>query len=206
MDRTSLLQALRLKGVAPGSALVEALGAKASEIESRLSALEVEGLVQALPRGVRLTEPGHSALACALATERAGLERTAFEQIYQRFDAINGEFKRIVTDWQLRDVEGDQKLNDHSDPDYDRAVIERFEALHDRLAPLADAAGRHLPRLAVYAFRFARARDRVADGDPRYLAAPMIDSYHTVWFEFHEELLQASGRSRAEEAAAGRAD
>jgi hypothetical protein len=40
----------------------------------------------------------------------------------------------------------------------------------------------------------------------RYVAAPLIDSYHTVWFEFHEELLQATGRTRAKEAAAGRAD
>lgn len=45
---------------------------------------------------------------------------------------------------------------------------------------------------------------RLDDGDGRF--RPMIDSYHTVWFEFHEELIQLSGLFRAEEAAAGRAE
>ncbi len=34
----------------------------------------------------------------------------------------------------------------------------------------------------------------------------MIDSYHTVWFELHEELIALSGLTREDEAAAGRAD
>jgi hypothetical protein len=33
----------------------------------------------------------------------------------------------------------------------------------------------------------------------------MIDSYHTVWFELHEELIAARGLSREEEAKAGHA-
>jgi pyruvate,orthophosphate dikinase len=34
------------------------------------------------------------------------------------------------------------------------------------------------------------------------LAAPLKDSYHTVWFELHEELIILSGRSRADVEAA----
>jgi hypothetical protein len=30
------------------------------------------------------------------------------------------------------------------------------------------------------------------------------DSYHTIWFQFHEELIEMAGRTRAEEAAEGR--
>ena len=37
------------------------------------------------------------------------------------------------------------------------------------------------------------------------MAHPLRDSYHTVWFELHEELIRLSGRNRASEAAAGRA-
>jgi hypothetical protein len=37
------------------------------------------------------------------------------------------------------------------------------------------------------------------------LTRPIIDSYHTVWFELHEELIQAAGRSREDEAKAGHA-
>jgi hypothetical protein len=63
-----------------------------------------------------------------------------------------------------------------------------------------------VPRLGPYPARFAAAMARVAQGDTEYVARPMIDSYHTVWFEFHEELIQASGTTREAEAAAGRAD
>jgi hypothetical protein len=36
------------------------------------------------------------------------------------------------------------------------------------------------------------------------IASPLKDSYHTVWFELHEELMHLSGRSRVvEEANAG---
>ncbi len=42
-------------------------------------------------------------------------------------------------------------------------------------------------------------------GDHRYVASPRVDSYHSVWFELHEELILLAGRSRAEEVAAGRA-
>jgi hypothetical protein len=37
------------------------------------------------------------------------------------------------------------------------------------------------------------------------LLKPLIDSYHTVWFELHEELISLAGLSREAEAASGRA-
>ncbi len=45
----------------------------------------------------------------------------------------------------------------------------------------------------------------VAGGDLQMIAHPLRDSYHTVWFELHEELIRLTGRNRADEAAAGRA-
>lgn len=43
-------------------------------------------------------------------------------------------------------------------------------------------------------------------GDHRYLTAPDRDSYHTVWFEFHQDLIDLLGLTRQQEAAAvGRA-
>ncbi len=30
------------------------------------------------------------------------------------------------------------------------------------------------------------------------LAHPLKNSYHTVWFEFHEEIIRLSGRKRTE--------
>ena len=45
----------------------------------------------------------------------------------------------------------------------------------------------------------------VAGGDQRFIASPRVDSYHSVWFELHEELILLAGRTRADEVAAGRA-
>ena len=36
-----------------------------------------------------------------------------------------------------------------------------------------------------------------------WLVRPLIDSYHTVWFELHEELILAAGLTRESEAKAG---
>ena len=43
------------------------------------------------------------------------------------------------------------------------------------------------------------------DGNTRYFAAPIIEGYHTIWFELHRELIELMGTTRAAEAAAGRA-
>lgn len=61
------------------------------------------------------------------------------------------------------------------------------------------------PRLTGYAARLDRAIERIAEGDHTYVARPIMDSYHTVWFELHEDLIGLCGLTRAEEAAAGRA-
>ena len=60
------------------------------------------------------------------------------------------------------------------------------------------------PRLSRYLDRFAAALAAVQAGDESMVASPLKDSYHTVWFEMHEELILLSGRNRADEAAAGR--
>jgi hypothetical protein len=43
------------------------------------------------------------------------------------------------------------------------------------------------------------------DGNTRYFAAPIIEGYHTIWFEPHRDLIELMGTTRAAEAAAGRA-
>ena len=42
-------------------------------------------------------------------------------------------------------------------------------------------------------------------GDQRFVASPRVDSYHGIWFELHEDLIRLAGRTREDEAAAGRA-
>jgi pyruvate,orthophosphate dikinase len=62
-----------------------------------------------------------------------------------------------------------------------------------------------LPRLEDYSSRLHRAAKLVAEGDHGYIASPRVDSYHSIWFELHEDLILLAGRSREDEVAAGRA-
>jgi hypothetical protein len=59
--------------------------------------------------------------------------------------------------------------------------------------------------LAIYKERLDRALAQAQAGDGRFVASPRVDSYHGVWFELHEDLIQLAGRTREDEVAAGRA-
>ena len=121
------------------------------------------------------------------------------------FVAIDHQVKDVVTAWQLRDIDGASVPNDHADAAYDAAVLDRLAAVHDAaLAWLAEAEAA-LPRFAIYRARLTRAVDAARAGDGMYVASPRVDSYHGIWFELHEDLIQLAGRTREDEAAAGRA-
>ena len=58
------------------------------------------------------------------------------------------------------------------------------------------AAATQLPRLSAYSAKLSAALDKIKAGDTAWLTRPLIDSYHTVWFELHEELIGAVGLTR----------
>jgi pyruvate, orthophosphate dikinase len=110
--------------------------------------------------------------------------------------------KDTVTAWQLKSPD---VVNDHADADYDRGVLDRLAALHDDAMTFTEAHENPTGRLAVYRERLGRAVEAARGGDGRYVASPRVDSYHGVWFELHEDLIQLAGRTREDEVAAGRA-
>jgi hypothetical protein len=71
------------------------------------------------------------------------------------------------------------------------------------IQPVCAALAAVLERFDGYGERFATALDRVRGGDLDWFTKPMIDSYHTVWFELHENLLATLGIQRAKEYVAG---
>jgi hypothetical protein len=108
---------------------------------------------------------------------------------------VNREFKALVTDWQLRDGQP----NTHEDADYDAGVLARLDEVHRRVTPIVEAVSAELPRLGHYSAKLGAALDRVHAGETMWLSRPLIDSYHTVWFELHEELILAAGLTREAE-------
>jgi hypothetical protein len=55
-----------------------------------------------------------------------------------------------------------------------------------------------LPRFAYYRTRLLAALEKAEAGNIQWVSSPTIESYHTLWFELHEDLLRLLGRLRSE--------
>lgn len=122
----------------------------------------------------------------------------AFRGAYERFEIINRDLKQIITDWQTLDVGGQRIANDHSNREYDARVIDRLGDLHERFEPILQQLVAAVPRLRHYADALTAALERAEAGEIAWVSDVKLDSYHTVWFELHEELLRLVGRAREE--------
>ena len=116
----------------------------------------------------------------------------------ERFERINLELKQLITDWQTVEIGGKRVPNDHADAAYDEAIIGRLGDLHERFEPILKALVGGEPRLGVYARKLGEALDQAEEGKQAAVSDARSDSYHTVWFELHEDLLRLTGRQREE--------
>ncbi|MCX0272996.1 hypothetical protein NLM24_20255 [Nocardia zapadnayensis] len=195
-----VLQAARFKGRPTESDLAAAAGLTDAALSSVLEPLLAAGELERAGTRVKITAAGRARLDEMLAAERATVDRARLRQRYLGFGVVNDDLKQLVTDWQL--IDG-TRPNDHTDADYDARIMARLGELHERFAPLLAEFVELAPRLAQYPDRFAAALAKIRSGDPAWLARPLVDSYHTVWFELHEELIGLGGVSRVREEAAG---
>jgi hypothetical protein len=182
----AVLQTIRLKG-----------RVNRTDLTGGVDALIDAGLVVDAPL-VRLTDEGRARLADLLAGERETVDPAAADQVYQRFLVINAGLKPLISQWQV--------TRDSASPDDVAAVLASIDGLHHDVLPVIAAAGELVPRLGAYAERLDTALRRAREDDLSWLTRPMVDSYHTVWFELHEELIGMAGRTRADEAESGSAD
>ena len=133
--------------------------------------------------------------------DRLGL-RAAVQSGYEQFLDLNPAMLQLCTDWQVvNDGSGEQKLNDHSDSAYDDEVLQRLTDLDRQVTRILSDLNEVLIRFSNYPFRFGTALDKVLAGELEWLTKPIMPSYHTVWFELHEDLLATLGIDRASESA-----
>src|SRR5215218_563472 len=195
--RTLVMHGLRLKGVA------EAVGVAEAEAKPVLDQLVADGFAtyrDGRISGFTLTPAGRGEHAALVAAELdAAGARDGVHASYRRFLGLNTDLLTVCTDWQLREVAGEAVPNDHSDPAHDEAVIARLVDLHAAVEPICVELTTILERYAGYGPRLAHAVALVRAGDHDWFTKPMLPSYHTVWFELHEDLLSTLGIERGSE-------
>ena len=194
-----VLHALRLKGFADTAVVAALTRLDEAEAAKHLEAASNDG--QATRRegrisGWALTPDGRARHAVLIHQElESSGTKAAIEDGYRRFLEFNKELLSVCTDWQLRDG----ALNDHTDATYDETVIGRLEYVDQQVQPVTRDLGSALERFGQYGVRFSLALDKVKKGERDWFAKPMIDSYHTIWFELHEDLLATLGIERSKE-------
>ena len=206
MARTSplrllVLHALRIKGLAEAEVVADMMDAdlEATRAElAHLGSLELVSYRYGRIPGFKLTAEGraHGEELVREELERTGT-RPVIARAYEEFLTRNDELLAVCTAWQLRDIGGEPQVNDHADAAHDAAVHRRLEALHEQIDPVLEALASSLARFGGHRRRLRTALDHVLAGDHDYFTKPMFPSYHSLWFELHEDLLATLGTERS---------
>jgi hypothetical protein len=194
------IHGLAVKKAGSPAAVAEILGAAEPEVQAALDAATSDGRVIGAKGTFMVTPAGRAWLAERYPEAYADLRsEPAADEAYRRFERINRQLLALMTDWQMMPAGAERVPNDHSDPDYDHDVIDKLGALHERAhRPLEQFASLEA-RLGQYLNRLESAYDKVLAGEHDWVSGARIDSYHTVWFELHEDLLRLLGREREEQ-------
>jgi hypothetical protein len=202
-DELRVVHALRLKSFADTDVVAEASGVTPGRAKQVLDGLAAEERVKY--REGRMTGwmlmPGGRAYGEVLLAQQldAAGKRSALEVIYRRFLEHNRPFLSLCTDWQVRMIDDVQVPNDHGDAEYDTTVIDRLADTNKVMQHICADLGALFDRFGDYGPNFAEALAKVQSGEIEWFTKPMIESYHTIWFELHEDLLASLGLDRAKE-------
>jgi hypothetical protein len=193
------MHGLAIKKHATPEAVAGILGLNVNDVRATLGRL-VEGRRVVEAQGAYLLSP---AARMALDSEYSWLyedvrANSTFAAGYEEFERLNVSLKQLITEWQTVDVRGHRVPNDHSNKDYDEKVIDRLGQLHEWAELALDQLAGVLPRFSVYLDKLRAALEKAEDGEIDWVSDAKIESYHSLWFELHEDLLRLMRRERDE--------
>jgi hypothetical protein len=201
-SRLLVLHGLRLKGFAEPDDVAALVGLEPGEVVAQLEQLKADDLVlyrEGRLTGWALTPAGRTAQEAGLQAElQACGARDGVFDAYKRFLDLNSELLGICTAWQMKD---EDTINDHADAAYDNGVIDRLHELHGKVEPIISDLETTLDRYCGYRGRLEASLTKLRNGEAEWFTKPLIDSYHTVWFQLHEDLLNTLGIERSQEGA-----
>lgn len=193
-----VLHVVRLRGRTPSEAVAASLGdgVDADALLGEAAAADHVVHRDGRARGWSLTPAGREVHDELLAAERDAAQWAgAVGAAYERFLALNPQLLQVCTDWQ---VGPDGSLNAHDDHAYDRRIVDALLAIDAQVQPVCRDLADALVRCSSYGRRLAAAASSIEAGDARFFTSPAVESYHTIWFELHEDLLQTLAIERAE--------
>ena len=197
IDEFTALHGLVLKKAAPAQEVAAVLGASEADVTPALDAAVAEKRAMAGRGKYMVTPAGRTWLDQQYPVLFADLRADpGADAAYTAFEKVNRELLALMTRWQTVTVGGEAVPNDHSDADYDARIMDELAKLDEEAGPGLDTFARLVPRLAVHRRRLSEALARASAGETDYVSGVRVASYHTVWFELHEDLLRLLGRTR----------
>jgi len=182
-DAFSVLNALFLKKMASVADLADIVGVPIDEVRSLVNGFAERDLVLDMDGDLLIQPDGMAEVQSHYREAYSDLSKSEeMQRAYTRFEAINTQFIKHVTDWQQ--TEGDTKAQDRV-----IATVEKLIKLLAEIIPL-------VPRYGGYVRRFERSVTAVDQGNSDFVCTPTVDSLHNIWFEFHEDFLTLLGRPR----------
>ena len=178
-----VLNGVHLKKMATAAEIAAAVGVSESVATAELAdaigkgwVMDFDGRLLVAPEGTALVHERYRELYHGLREGRA------VNAWYERFETLNDQFIKAVSDWQTSDN--------------DAKALSKVVRVVERLVKALDDIQPTLPRYQTYARRFTDAIGLIDQGKTDFVCGPTVDSVHTIWFELHEDILSVIGRPR----------
>jgi hypothetical protein len=198
-DPQLLMHGIAVKKYGDRDELCSVTGLGADTVDALLRELVAKGRVVEVNGKYALTPAGQITLKTGYAIACGALRADGeFLSACDAFEDVNHDLKQAITDWQTLTIGGEKVPNDHSDHAYDEGIIDRIGRIHEKVEKVLRRLAAKVPRLARYEQKLLAALERAEDGDIQWVSDARSESYHTVWFELHEDLLRLAGRERQE--------
>lgn len=197
-----MLQTLRCIGHSSAGRLATASRLGDDRTTSLLERLRGGGLVsedEGPFGGWSLTLDGRDHVEGLVQSELAASgARPAILESYRAFLPLNQLAMDVFHAWQMRDIAGTHIVNDHSDAIYDDEVLQELSSVDEKAQGLLADLAAQVSRFAGYGPRFSTALAEARAGRVSSVADD-LESYHSIWFQLHEDLLVTLGISREDE-------
>lgn len=195
--RFSVLHALRIKGFGQESGLAALSLVDVADLQAELAELVQLELVKHIPaRSMWALTPAGRTQHAEMIPAFIGDAVPALRAPYEPFLVHNDRLKELCKEWQTF---ADGSVNDHSNADYDAARIEDIAVFHGSIGAEMNGFANAMTRFGAYQPRLTSALQRLRGGDIKAFTGVMCDSYHDIWMELHEDLIQLLGIDRTAE-------